>query len=126
MLTPRDHLAAALTALSRTEAVELQAHTHFTAQPVTTDLREGLAEYREARRHYAVHWPPVAHSREAAPRHPAAMLSDALACLRGWIESARTIIQRIEQLTEECAALRLLVDLLERAGEQLPSMRVLG
>ena len=74
VLTPRDHLPAALTVLSRTEAVELQAHTHFTTQPVTTNLREGLAEYREARRHYAACWPALARSRDATPRQPAVML----------------------------------------------------
>jgi V/A-type H+-transporting ATPase subunit I len=126
VLTPRDHLASALLALSRTKAVELQAHTHFTTQPVTTSMREDLAEYREAQRHYAAYWPPLAHSREGSPRQPAVMLSEALNRLRGWIEDARTIIQRIEQLTEECAALQLLTDLLEQASEQLPPMRALG
>lgn len=126
VLTPHDHLASALGALSRTDAVELQAHTSTTSRILSNDLQAGLAEYREAQRRYSSLWPPMPRSRTTAPRQPATMLSDALMSLRGWTESARSIIERIEQMTEHRAVLKMLLELLEQSSALLPSLQALG
>lgn len=127
LLTPRDHLVGALDALSRTAAVELQAHLPVATQAITNTLHEGLTEYREARSRYAGLLPAAEYSRGAAPpRQPAVMLSDALVSLRGWIETTRPVIERIERLTEERSTLQLLAELLERQHQQLPSMHALA
>jgi V/A-type H+-transporting ATPase subunit I len=126
LLTGREHLSRVLEVLARTHAVQLQTHSETSRRTPLPELGAGLDEYREAARTYSAFWPEPRFTPADRPREPQKILEDGLAALRAWIGAARPMVAEAQQAATVEGDLRLVLDLMERAGERLPSLALLG
>jgi V/A-type H+-transporting ATPase subunit I len=124
LLIARDELGEALQSLAATEAVELEAHSDTSAATLLPLLRAALDEYKRLGQRYGEFWPPAAGAPVQGAREPEAIPAAALGQLKAWAADADPIIERLQQLTQERAALELLEPLLSAADSDLPDLHI--
>jgi V/A-type H+-transporting ATPase subunit I len=124
LLIARDELGEALQSLATTGAVELEAHSDTSAATLLPQLRAAVDEYKRLGQRYGEFWPPAAGAPVQGARQPEAIPAAALEQLKAWAADADPIIQRLQQLTQERAALELLEPLLSAADSDLPDLHL--
>jgi V/A-type H+-transporting ATPase subunit I len=122
LLVPRESLSAALTALSRTHAVQLQARSD--TAPTTqlpAELAHGLAQFRELDRRFGEWWPEGRIENTAsAAMEPNQRLQHALRQIQDWIERAEPRVATVESIQTERGRLAQLLRYFELAGADVP------
>ena len=122
LLVPRESLSAALTVLSRTHVVELQARS--AAAPTTqlpAELAQGLAQFGALERRFGAWWPEGRLAdRVSAAMEPQPRLQHALGQIRDWIERAEPRVATVESIETERGRLAQLLRYFELAGAQTP------
>lgn len=122
LLVPRESLSAALTVLSRTHAVQLQARSATApATQLPAELAHGLAQFHELDRRFREWWPQGRIENTAsAAMEPHERLQHALGQIQGWIERAEPRVATVESIATERARLAQLRRYLELAGSAAP------
>ncbi|MGB8327843.1 MAG: hypothetical protein WCE48_09725, partial [Steroidobacteraceae bacterium] len=120
LLVPRESLTTALTALSRTRAVQLQARSDAGTIEPPPALARALATFNGLRQRFGVWWPPAQLDEQATTLDPEARLERALNCIRDWIVRAEPRIATIESIHTERDQLTRLARFLELAGAAAP------
>ncbi len=122
LLTSREELGAALDALARTRAVELQAQSQASTRLPLQELRGILGQYETLARRYAPWWPPprlrqidTGHAVIEAPQA-------ALRALHAWAQAAEPVVAELEALAVEGEDLDTLARLCRSAPDALPRL----
>lgn len=124
LLVPRDLLSAALSVLSRTHAVQLQARSNDSGpqdrQP-SGELARGLAQFGELRQRYGTWWRNVrADAHLLGVSSPEQRLQNALREVENWIAGAESRVAAVESLETEQHRLTLLARYLEIGAARMP------
>ncbi len=124
LLVPRESLSAALSVLSRTRAVQLQARSDDGSpqgRQLSGDLARGLAHFGELRQRYGTWWRNVrADARLLGASAPEQRLQNALHEVENWIAGAESHVAALESLETEQHRLAALARYLEIAAARTP------
>lgn len=120
LLVPRDSLATALTLLSRTRAVELQARSDLAGPQPTPEMATMLARFRELQGRFGTWWPEPALDGASAAIEPHQRLRLALQPIEDWVARAEPVVTTLESLETELVQLDRLQRYFELAGAQAP------
>jgi V/A-type H+-transporting ATPase subunit I len=125
LVTVLKDLARVMECLSRSAAVELEAHSSHAQRLVFPDLNEQLRAHHELARRYQGYWPAAVATqrRQAEPLNQ--MLNSARERLETWVAKADPIIASIERLSRDIGNLDQLNEALAHAGTDLPDLRLL-
>ena len=122
LLTSREELGAALDALARTRAVELQAQSQASTRLPLQELRSILGQYETLARRYAPWWPPprlrpvdTEHAVVDAPQ-------TALRSLHAWAQTAEPVVAELESIAVEQEQLTTLERLCRSVPDALPRL----
>jgi V/A-type H+-transporting ATPase subunit I len=124
LLVPREALSAALTALSRTGAVQLEARSGAAgnrgAAPPAPAIAQGLARLQDLRRRFGAYWPAPRLDAGSEGIDPAQRLARAVARVEDWVARAEPRVATVEGIESERDRLALLRRFLQRAGGASP------
>jgi V/A-type H+-transporting ATPase subunit I len=121
LLVMRDDLAEAMKVLASSRRVELQSHGEGKVPMLMPECRELLEEFDELERLYQHHWPPPTPHEPDERAEPYNMLQRSLDRLRGWVDDAQEVVERLERLTERSNDEELLLEMLSEA-DSLPDL----
>lgn len=127
LVAARDALAAVMTALARSGAVELQAHdTRRAVALVVAGAAPALARWQTLERQHAAHWPPPRAAATAPPlADPSGVLAARLAQLDAWRADAEPLLADAERLDAQRRELDDLAALLRADPALLPAPALL-
>jgi V/A-type H+/Na+-transporting ATPase subunit I len=126
LVTVHNELARVMECLSRTGAVELEAHSRTFDRLLFRGLNDELKHHREFARRYQHYWPspsPVAERRVEPLSHT---LKVARTSLAGWAQQADPIIGTTERFSRDSVELEQLHAALQSTDDDFPDIRLLG
>jgi len=125
LLTDREHLGRVLGCLADTGLVQLEAYSSADATAVLPDYARVLEGFAQVARRYRAYWPPVRVDAEAAAERSVDRVQSDLGRLQAWAQEADPLIERLQALEGEQAALVELASLLRDPGADLPDLSLL-
>ncbi len=124
LVTIHQELARVMECLSRTGAVELEAHSRVSERLLLPGIEEEIKQHRELARRYQSYWPAPAGG-ERRSEHLSETLKSAQTRLTEWTREADPIIAASEQASQEAADLECLRAALQIAGDDFPDIGLL-
>ena len=119
LLTGREQLAPALSALARTGEVQLEAHSDLSATHLIPALRSLSDQYRHLLQRYGAFWPAPAGGAVDHELELEAIGRSALARLRAWAAATDPTIAQLQQIASARTELELVRELLTHVAPNL-------
>jgi len=126
LLTDREHLGRVLASLAETDAVHLEAYSGLETVAALPDYARVVDGYVQLERRYRAYWPPVRVAAAAFTERSVGGVQADLDRLEAWAGEADPLIERLQQLAGDKAALGEVSAVFEGAVDSLPDLALLS